>query len=53
MTNTYQDDGRAYFGGPLSKAGRTAINRRHGDDESAVGRLLKTRPIQMNSEWRI
>jgi hypothetical protein len=27
--------------------------RRHGDDESAAGRLLKTRPNQMNSEWRV
>ena len=49
----YQDDRRAYLGGPLSKADRTAINRRHGDDESAAGRFLKIRPNQMNSEWRI
>ena len=28
-------------------------NAAHGDDESAAGRLLKTRPNQMNSEWRV
>ena len=28
-------------------------NAAHGDDESAAGRFLKTRPNQMNSEWRV
>jgi hypothetical protein len=47
MTNT-----QTTYDGAI-KADRTAINRRHGDDESAAGRFLKIRPNPMNSEWRI
>ena len=28
-------------------------NAARGDDESAAGRFLETRPNQMNSKWRV